>query len=392
VDLRKIKINRKTLLSLGIVAICLSCLTIIPSPSFGSDVSLVGCWQFNEGAGNVAADTSGKGNCGTITEPAWVCGKIGKALQFAGKSYVEIPHNEVLNPRNAITIEAWIYPASNMQWRKIVSKSLGSNTDYCIFQGSTNNLGFSLKMGTVARTVYSPAGSVPLGKWTHVAGTYDGTCMRLYINGIQVSSIAICGQINAHAEPLRIGGDAPDAYFAGMLDEISIYNIALTAAEILNHYEAASQPAVPTVVEAVTSTDGTKVLLTFNKEMASLPPAPAGFAVSINGVDNPIQAVALNTSNKATIEISLTNIIYSNAANIQASYTAGTVTAQDGSALASFINLNVANQSTIAPPPLVQKYTYDELHRLTDVLLPGGQRIQYRYDLGGNLISVKVVE
>ena len=135
-----------------------------------------------------------------------------------------------------MTIEAWINPSTNMSWRKVISKSLGSNTDYSIFQGSESNLAFSLKMGNVARTAYSPANSVPLGEWTYVVGTYDGSRVKLYLNGTLVKTINISGEINAHNEPLRIGGEK-GAYFEGMIDEVKIYNEALSAEEISSRYE-----------------------------------------------------------------------------------------------------------------------------------------------------------
>jgi uncharacterized protein (DUF2141 family) len=67
-----------------------------------------------------------------------------------------------------------------------------------------------------------------------------------------------------------------------MIDEVSIYNGALTAAEIQSHYKVV-QPS-PTVIQAVTSTDGDKVLVTFDRNMAALPTAPAGFSVTADGV------------------------------------------------------------------------------------------------------------
>jgi hypothetical protein len=63
--------------------------------------------------------------------------------------------------------------------------------------------------------------------------------MRLYINGTQVNSFAVCGEINAHETPLMIGKNATSAYFKGMVDEVCIYDKALTANEILSHYQAA---------------------------------------------------------------------------------------------------------------------------------------------------------
>ena len=166
------------------IGIMVSLVTLKPTTSFGNETNLVGFWQFEEGEGTVVTDASGKENNGTIVEPIWVEGKIGNALQFNGNSYVEIPHNAVLNPRNALTIEAWINPANNMQRRKIISKSLGANTDYSFFQGDKNNIAFSIKMGSIARTVYAPANTLPLGEWTYVVGTYDGVRLRLYINGV----------------------------------------------------------------------------------------------------------------------------------------------------------------------------------------------------------------
>jgi hypothetical protein len=129
-----------------------------------------------------------------------------------------------------------------------------------------------------------------VGTWTYVAGTYDGTKMTIYINGIQVNTFAVCGEIGVHTEPLRLGKDATSGYFKGTIDEVSIYNGALTATEIQSKYQAVTQPA-PTVLQAATSTDGKKVLITFNKNMAVLPASPAGFSINVNGVNNPITTV-----------------------------------------------------------------------------------------------------
>lgn len=117
-------------------------------------------------------------------------------------------------------------------------------------------------MGTAARTVYSAANSIPTNARTHVVGTYDGTRMRLYLNGIQVNSLAITGKINSHAEPLRIGGDPKGDFFKGMIDEVNIYNKALTAAEVLSRYEEAIIPndsdEVPDYIEELFGTDKNK--------------------------------------------------------------------------------------------------------------------------------------
>jgi YD repeat-containing protein len=354
VRIGNIKNGSKIMLAIGIMVLMVSLVTLKPTISFGNETNLVGFWQFEEGEGTVATDTSGKENNGTIVEPVWVTGKIGNALQFNGNSYVQIPHNAVLNPRNAITVEAWINPASNMQWRKIISKSLGGNTDYSFFQGDKSNIAFSIKMGSVARTVYGSANSLPLGEWTHVVGTYDGTRMRLYINGVQVNSIAISGQINCHAEPLRIGGEA-GAYFQGQIDEVRVYNTALSAAEIRNRYEEANYAPAPMVLEAETTTDG-KILITFDKEMASPPAAPAGFAVTVNGVQKAIKEVTLE-SNKAVLGLTMCQPILAVDTDIKVAYSAGNVKAVDGGILANFSDLSVLNRSTA---PLLGRWQFNE--------------------------------
>ena len=69
--------------------------------------------------------------------------------------------------------------------------------------------------------------------WTHVAGTYDGTTVRLFINGVQTASVAVSGPIATSTGPLRIGGNSIwGEFFQGRLDEIRIYNRALSQAEI----------------------------------------------------------------------------------------------------------------------------------------------------------------
>jgi hypothetical protein len=76
---------------------------------------------------------------------------------------------------------------------------------------------------------------LPANTWSHLAGTYDGTTLRLYVNGVQVASRAQTGSIATTTDPLQIGGDSFfGQYFQGTIDEFRIYNRALTATEIQN--------------------------------------------------------------------------------------------------------------------------------------------------------------
>src|SRR4029453_16821751 len=75
--------------------------------------------------------------------------------------------------------------------------------------------------------------ALPVNTWSHVAATYNGSMHRLYVNGAQVAAVSRSGKIGASAKPLRIGGNAIlGEWFSGTIDEVRVYNRALTAEEI----------------------------------------------------------------------------------------------------------------------------------------------------------------
>ena len=85
--------------------------------------------------------------------------------------------------------------------------------------------------------------SLPLNTWTHLAATYDGTTLRLYVNGVQVGSRAVASPLLTSTGVLRIGGNSVwGEFFAGRIDEVRLYNRALAAAEIQADMNAPVQP------------------------------------------------------------------------------------------------------------------------------------------------------
>jgi hypothetical protein len=79
----------------------------------------------------------------------------------------------------------------------------------------------------------SGSNASPVNAWTHVALTYDGSSLRLYVNGTQVASTAAAGTIQSSTNPLWIGGNNPyGEYFQGLIDEARVYNRALSATEV----------------------------------------------------------------------------------------------------------------------------------------------------------------
>lgn len=212
----------------------------LPDPG---EMNLVAKWSFDEGEGTEATDSGGLNFHGLINGATWATGKVGSALRFDGNDLVQIPAYDgtgALNPGTALTVETWIKPTVNMKdWQKIICKNQGTKTDYSIISRSDNRIGFSIKMGNVAQTAYSPS-PISLNKWTHVVGTYDGAKLSLYLNGNLVKSFAVTGRINYNHGSLYIGGDTANANFKGLIDEVSIYERALTAAEILTNYQKAN--------------------------------------------------------------------------------------------------------------------------------------------------------
>jgi hypothetical protein len=82
--------------------------------------------------------------------------------------------------------------------------------------------------------------ALALNTWTHLAATYDGSTLRLFVNGVQVGSKAQTGSLLTSANPLQIGGDTfYGQYFAGRIDEVRVYNTALTQAQIQNDMSTA---------------------------------------------------------------------------------------------------------------------------------------------------------
>jgi hypothetical protein len=140
-----------------------------------------------------------------------------------------------------MTLEAWVQPTalSSSGWTSIIMKErTTSGLSYALYgnDGTPNppeSAGYA-RIGFIDQKVAS-APPLPLNTWTHVALTYDGASMQLYVNGVPRASSALTGSITTSTEPLRIGGTTAFAseYFSGLIDEVRVYNRALALPEIL---------------------------------------------------------------------------------------------------------------------------------------------------------------
>ena len=206
-------------------------LNVVPPTSSG----LVGAWGFNETSGNTVTDASGNANTGTINNATrTTSGKFGGALSFNGtNAWVTVPDSASLDLTAGMTLEAWVNPtAIGTAWRCVVLKEQPANLIYALYAGNTKGRA-ATDVFTTADMQLNGTTNTPLNAWTHLAATYDGTTLRLYVNGTQVASKPVSGAIKTSTGVLRIGGNNIwGEYFAGLIDEVRIYNKALTAAQI----------------------------------------------------------------------------------------------------------------------------------------------------------------
>lgn len=201
--------------------------------------SLEGLWLFEEGQGETAADSSGNGHDATLVgNIKWVEGKFGKGLEFNGTSDVLNTDYKSDDQNAAWTAMCWVElsgPAPHTMHRLLVGRSNGvpqlwvANIGKAQAQHKTGN-GFQECPGTT---------DIP-EEWTHIAGTFDGNTIRVYVNGVEESSLKPEGVIVTNAWPLQIGGfdetlaggGWSGCWTNGIIDEIALFNTALTADDI----------------------------------------------------------------------------------------------------------------------------------------------------------------
>ncbi len=203
-----------------------------------SQQGLVGYWAMNDGRGSLAGDSSGKGNNGTFNgNLTWVAGKRNGAINFNGASYITA--SSISLPR--FTVSAWIKPNGNQVGAAgVISDMYPGYVNYTLaFDGGTTNI-FG---GTYNAGWYqTPRATLTSGQWAHVLTEFDGTYISLYINGAYVGQTAAPITPQSSGTQLRIGRrwDWAD-YFNGIIDEVRIYNRALSASEINGLYTLGAQ-------------------------------------------------------------------------------------------------------------------------------------------------------
>ena len=251
---------------------------------------LIGYWSFDEGAGNVAHDISGSGYMGTINGAAWTTGKINSALSFNGST------NDVVTPAislgSAFSVSAWVNPATTQGTYVRILETQYNGGLYLGTNSSGAKYKFIVNTGTGSTgscgAAYGCAegGTIAAG-WHLITGTFDGTTARLYVDTSQVATETFSGPPNTNF-PLYIGRyyGGTGAGWNGAIDEVRLYNRALTAAEVSGIYSYVGGPAdtappsIPSNVLA-TAVSGTQINVSWSASTDNV--GVTGYQVFRNG-------------------------------------------------------------------------------------------------------------
>ena len=230
----KTTIARLSLIYISIVIMSL----IFTGKSFAkiNPETCVGMWLFDEGKGDIAKDSSNNGNDGTLNnDPKWVEGKFGNALEFDGSDdYVIAPDSTILNPY-PYTFSAWVKLEKYGQDANvgaIVLGNYGGDVKGSIFYISNVGL-LSIRVHPPSFTVASST-AIPLKQWTHIATTFEGTSLTVYVNGKEDGNGTSAGYAGGFLRHFVIAKASwfDGNYFNGIIDDIGVFNQALTEDDI----------------------------------------------------------------------------------------------------------------------------------------------------------------
>ncbi len=208
-----------------------------------NNLGLVGYWPLNEGSSTKAGDLSGNGLTGTLSGnpvPAWISGKHNKGLSFSGTAgcgnpctnYGLVTTSSFSLP-TTLTVCVWIYPNRSEVKEIIIHGSAAPPTAFELYQ---NGLSVSLRGGS--NTAVSSSNSLTLNSWNFVCGTISATTGIVYINGVG-STPATVAAPNSSSASLNIGAYNNNNYaFNGKIDDVRIYNRALSASDVLKLYQS----------------------------------------------------------------------------------------------------------------------------------------------------------
>lgn len=214
-----------------------------------AEAKAIGAWLFDEGKGDITADSSGNDVDGELKGgPGWVDGKFGKALKLEPNKYVDFPPPKSARMilKTQFSCMAWMYPTKwEGSWNGVFSMQAGSSNaeTYGIYfgnNGGTEIICWTSIVGKGGQSVTSGKGTVKLEEWVHGAITYDGAKMIAYRNGEKAGETVVSGELNDPDGKGRfvINGNynsldgGLSEWCSAIVDEVLVFDTALSADEV----------------------------------------------------------------------------------------------------------------------------------------------------------------
>jgi hypothetical protein len=246
-----------------------------PKFKVASSLGLVGYWALDEGQGTIAGDMSGHGNSGSlIGGSSWVTGKRGKAVEFSATSkYIQIANNPILQIPSQITLAAWVRRTTGIDsWKHVLCKTDATSSEYWLGYNSSNWPSIMINPGDADDSDryyhYGVSTAVVDSNWHHLVGTHDGTYVRMYLDGVLISTPeSRPGAFYTGTGTLGIGRciDKFGTYqSAGDIDEVRVYNRALSDSEVANLYSSSKKIFKVSASQNNKLTDGLVGMWSFN--------------------------------------------------------------------------------------------------------------------------------
>lgn len=164
-------------------------------------------------------------------------GLVDYSFWTGGAGWIQVPDSASLDITGAITIDAWIY--ATQFGGRVVDKITAGGGDGYMLDTYNNRVRLIIDGSTLSGSTSLTSPTDYRNRWIHVAGTFDGTTMRVYLNGVLDGSMTPDPGTWTNNLPLRIGADQAGASrFSGAIDEVELFNRALGAAELLAIYNA----------------------------------------------------------------------------------------------------------------------------------------------------------
>jgi hypothetical protein len=212
---------------------------------------LISFWTFDDAnrEGDIIKDVWGN-NDGTAAKNQIVEGKIGQAMEFEGSNdRVDCGNDPSLDLTDALTIELWMMPTAvgeggpNAGPMCKAEAAVDPWSWQLRYNAPGGFMGFQFNASPGGSTWISVQENLEPDEWYHITGTFDGETARCYLNGVETDSIAMGGIVSGNGRVL-IGEDGWVNVFVGVVDEVRMYDRALTEAEILQNYNSTDQLAV----------------------------------------------------------------------------------------------------------------------------------------------------